>query len=76
MENKRPGPFRRSLVFSLQLTALISVLHVVRVATTFPPLSWGILPRDTDGLIGVVFAPLLHGSWGHLFSNMPPLAAL
>lgn len=76
MENKSPGTFRRSLVFSLQLTALISLLHVLRVVTGFPPLSWGILARDTDGLIGVGFAPLLHGSWGHLFSNIPPLAAL
>jgi len=76
MENKSPGPFRRSLVFSIQLTALISLLHVLRVVTNFPPASWGILARDTDGLIVVVFAPLLHGSWGHLFSNIPPLAAL
>ena len=76
MENKSPGTFKRSLAFSIQLTALISLLHVLRVVTNFPPLSWGILARDTDGLIGIGFAPLLHGSWGHLFSNIPPLAAL
>ncbi len=76
MENNRPGRFRRSLFFSLQLAGLISVLHLLRFITGFPPLSWGVLPRNTDGLMGVVFAPLLHGSWGHLLSNLPPLLAL
>lgn len=76
MENKRSGTFRRSALFAIQLVGIISVLHLLRVVTGFPPLSWGILPRNTDGLIGVGVAPLLHGSWGHLFSNMPPLAAL
>ncbi len=76
MENNRPGRFRQSLVFSLQLTGLISVVHLLRFITGLPPLSWGIFPRQTEGLAGIVFAPMLHGSWGHLFSNMPPLLAL
>ena len=76
MEKKRPGRFRLSLLFSLQFAALVGLLHTMRSLTGFPPLSWGILPRHTEGLVGVVAAPLLHGSWGHLFSNLPPLIAL
>ncbi|MBX2929425.1 MAG: rhomboid family intramembrane serine protease [Saprospiraceae bacterium] len=76
MENKRPGRFRHSLVFALQLGATTATLHLLRVVTGFPPLSWGIYPRHTEGLQGIVAAPLLHGSWGHLFSNLPPLLAL
>jgi membrane associated rhomboid family serine protease len=30
---------------------------------------FGIIPRTTTGLIGVIGAPLLHGSWGHIISN-------
>lgn len=37
---------------------------------------WGILPRTSEGLIGIFFAPFIHGSWGHLFSNLPPLLIL
>lgn len=37
---------------------------------------WGILPRTTTGLIGLFTWPLLHGSWGHLFSNFFPLIVL
>ena len=37
---------------------------------------WGITPRTLKGLIGVFFAPFLHGSFTHILSNTIPLAAL
>ena len=30
---------------------------------------YGVFPRSFDGLIGLLFAPLIHGSFEHLFSN-------
>lgn len=33
----------------------------------------GVEPRDVDGLDGILFAPLLHGGWGHLAANTFPL---
>ena len=36
----------------------------------------GIRPRSTEGLLGIVLAPLLHGSWGHLEANTPLVALL
>ena len=40
-------------------------------------LSWyGIYPRKTSGLIGIVTAPLLHGDFPHLISNTLPLLVL
>jgi membrane associated rhomboid family serine protease len=33
----------------------------------------GLVPRSVHGLIGVVTAPLLHGGWPHLWSNLVPL---
>jgi membrane associated rhomboid family serine protease len=37
-------------------------------------LSWyGILPRTTYGLIGIITAPLVHASFSHLISNSIPL---
>lgn len=29
----------------------------------------GVYPRTTSGLAGILFGPLLHGSWSHLLSN-------
>lgn len=36
----------------------------------------GIIPRTRIGLRGILFAPLLHGSWNHLAANTVPLAVL
>ena len=36
----------------------------------------GIFPRNLQGLRGVLFAPLLHGGFGHLVANTGPLLAL
>jgi membrane associated rhomboid family serine protease len=36
----------------------------------------GIVPRTEAGLIGIAFAPLLHGSWQHLAANAPPLLVM
>ncbi|SKF89503.1 peptidase, S54 family [Mycobacteroides abscessus subsp. massiliense] len=36
----------------------------------------GIRPLETDGLDGVLFAPLLHANWGHLVANTVPALVL
>ncbi|KQY62627.1 MULTISPECIES: rhomboid family intramembrane serine protease [unclassified Nocardioides] len=36
----------------------------------------GVQPRETDGLLGIVFAPLLHGGWDHLIANTVPTLVL
>jgi membrane associated rhomboid family serine protease len=36
----------------------------------------GIRPLETDGLWGVVFAPLLHADWAHLLANTVPALVL
>lgn len=33
----------------------------------------GIVPRSLAGLDGIVWAPMLHGGWGHLFANTIPV---
>ncbi|WP_422382676.1 rhomboid family intramembrane serine protease [Marinicellulosiphila megalodicopiae] len=35
-----------------------------------------IYPREFSGLIGILCAPFLHGSWGHLAANTFPLLVL
>ncbi|MBD8871184.1 rhomboid family intramembrane serine protease [Nocardioides donggukensis] len=36
----------------------------------------GVQPRDQEGLLGILFAPLLHAGWGHLVANTVPVAVL
>jgi membrane associated rhomboid family serine protease len=36
----------------------------------------GIRPLETDGLMGIIFAPLLHSNWQHLMANTVPALIL
>jgi membrane associated rhomboid family serine protease len=36
----------------------------------------GIRPLETDGLLGIVFAPVLHANWAHLMANTGPALVL
>lgn len=36
----------------------------------------GIRPLETDGLWGIIFAPVLHANWQHLMANTVPLLVL
>ena len=36
----------------------------------------GIRPLETDGLWGILFAPLLHSNWDHLIANTVPALVL
>ena len=36
----------------------------------------GVQPQERDGLLGILFAPLLHAGWGHLAANTLPLMLL
>jgi membrane associated rhomboid family serine protease len=36
----------------------------------------GVQPREADGLLGILFAPLLHAGWDHLVANTLPVLVL
>lgn len=38
--------------------------------------SYGVQPLSTDGLLGILFQPLLHGDWAHLIGNSVALLVL
>lgn len=37
---------------------------------------YGIKPRTADGLVGILYAPFLHGGFGHLMANTMPILIL
>ena len=63
----------RALVVMLAFTALLWVIEFYDVATG-GRLDYddGIVPRTTDGLDGILWAPLLHHGFAHLESNTLP----
>ncbi|GAB3564571.1 rhomboid family intramembrane serine protease [Amycolatopsis endophytica] len=67
-----PKPKTAALVV-LAFTALLYLVEAVDVALNNRLDAQGILPRSLDGLDGVAWAPLLHGSWSHLLANTLPV---
>lgn len=70
-----PAPIRA--LFTMLL--FTGVLYVSEAVDRFTPLRLdddGILPRQVDGLDGILWSPLLHGSWSHLMANTVPFLVL
>jgi membrane associated rhomboid family serine protease len=65
-----------ALEISARLVAVPFVVYLLQVLLPAPWALLGILPRTEAGLVGVLFAPLLHGSLAHLVSNATPLLVL
>lgn len=55
---------------------LLWLIHLFVVLSAWDPSLLGIRPGVLSGLTGILSAPLIHGSWGHLISNTPPLLIL
>lgn len=67
----------RGLKFTLVFVPALYVAHALELLSPGRSWAWlGILPRTVAGLTGVIFAPLLHGSWQHLLVNTGPLLVL
>ncbi|WP_224748977.1 rhomboid family intramembrane serine protease [Nocardioides hwasunensis] len=56
--------------------ALLWVLEVVDLATGNALDGYGVQPRSEEGLLGIVFAPVLHFGFDHLVSNTVPVLVL
>jgi membrane associated rhomboid family serine protease len=73
-------PARADVAGGLQLLALLIALmwvsEIVDTALGHRLDAYGIVPRDPEGLIGIVTAPFLHLGFGHLIANTLPLVTL
>ncbi|WP_410650679.1 rhomboid family intramembrane serine protease [Amycolatopsis sp. cmx-4-54] len=68
-----PNP-RAAAIVALAFTALLYLVELVDVVLPADlDQSGGIVARELSDLDGVLWAPLLHAGWGHLFSNTVPV---
>lgn len=68
--------FRKALFVSGVFIALLWWIHMLQAWLGQSLLGLGVRPGELVGLIGIVAAPLLHGSTGHLVANTLPLLVL
>ncbi len=68
--------FALALRLALLFVALLWLVHGVDRALGLELARFGIRPRQASGLTGILWAPLLHADWRHLFDNSLPLLVL
>ena len=60
----------------LTFVALLYLVELLDLLTNHSLETNGIRPQTTDGLWGIIFAPVLHANWAHLMANTIPLLVL
>ncbi len=63
----------------IKVISFIALIWVIKGIELFSPIDvsdYGVYPRELGGLIGIAFAPMIHGSFEHLFSNTMALFVL
>lgn len=72
----RDRHLQRAFALAALFTAVLWVVQTVGVVSGLPLGVLGIRPGHVAALHGVITAPLVHGSFGHLLANTPPLLVL
>jgi membrane associated rhomboid family serine protease len=74
MEEKKK--FIHSLVFPTFFLVLIWMIKISEAALEMSFTHLGLFPLEAGGLKGILFAPLIHANFKHLFDNSVPLYVL
>lgn len=68
--------FKANFELALIMVGCLWLIQIVNVCLDYRLNIFGIYPRKPWSLLGLVFSPLLHGSFNHLFFNSIPLFIL
>ena len=74
-----PGDPRSPRRAFIPVLGFVCLLWAIELADSLAGLNltrFGVYPRHVDGLAGVLWAPLIHGSWSHLIANTAPVLVL
>ncbi len=69
-ERKR---FIYSLVFPAFFLFILWAVKIFEITMELSFVQGGVFPRRLSGLQGILFSPMIHGGWKHLFDNSLPV---
>ncbi len=76
MMTDKKESFIEAVKIVFYLIAIIWLIEIVNLLTGHAFYQWGILPRNIDGLPGIIIHPFIHGSLQHTILNSLPLLIL
>jgi len=68
--------WRTALLLSAAFALSLWLVKLLEAFTGTSLVHLGVNPREWSGLAGILFAPFVHGSWGHLVANTTPVLVL
>jgi len=71
----KPG-LKHAVLVTLAFVILLWVIEILDQALNLNLYRLGVYPRELAGLFGILYGPLIHGSWNHLLSNSFALLVL
>jgi len=71
----KPG-LKHAVLISLAFVILLLAIEILDQALDLNLYRLGVYPREPAGLFGILYGPLIHGSWNHLLSNSFALLVL
>ena len=74
--NQDRKKFFGSVAIPALLVTLMWVVKMAEMAFSLDFSPWGLIPRTTRGLLGVLTLPFLHADWEHLLTNSSALLVL
>ncbi|MGA8255403.1 MAG: rhomboid family intramembrane serine protease [Nocardioides sp.] len=79
MTSARTGARPRWQIAALSSVGFVALLWLIEIIDSLSDDSlqeYGVRPRSDEGLLGIAFAPLLHGDWTHIEANTVPALVL
>lgn len=76
MESENPTILKPIVIKVISVVILLWIIKVLQISFSWRLGVYGVYPRELEGLIGIIFAPMIHGSFEHLFSNTLALFVL
>ena len=67
---------RRSFILAASFAAILWLIKLTEITFDLNLVQYGIYPRRAGGLLGILWAPLIHGSLFHVFANTASILAL
>jgi membrane associated rhomboid family serine protease len=67
---------RRSFSIAVSFAGLLWLIKLAELLFGLDLFQHGVYPRRLEGLMGIILAPLIHGSISHLFANTAPIIIL
>ena len=76
MEKTERNKILNTLVYPVFFVLIIGLVHLIQYVFELNFVNYGVYPRSTKGLIGILTSPLIHGSFNHLLNNSIPILIL